>query len=197
MSLLRVFIALDTPPSVKRALVLLRDDIARRTHDVRWEASGKLHCTLQFLGDVEPSAIVPIERGIARAASVIPPFALSYSGVGFFPDRDRPRILWVGITDPGGNLERLQERISVSLSPLGFPRDERPFHPHVTLGRIKGTPAPGRLIDIVKTCTFEHPLVSVPAVEIMQSVLTPRGSEYTLLRSVPLAVAGHAPPEQS
>ena len=197
MSRVRVFIALDTPAAVKRALALLRDDIARRTHDVRWEAPGKLHCTLQFLGDVGPSALGPIERGVAGAASVTPFFTLSYSGIGFFPDRERPRILWVGIVDPTGEAGRLQERISRSLSGLGYPREERPFHPHVTLGRIRGSPEAGRLIDIVKTCTFEHPPVSVPAVEIMQSVLTPRGLEYTLLRSVPLAVAGHAPPEQS
>ena len=197
MSLLRVFIAFDTPPAVKRALALLRDDIARRTHDVRWEAPGKLHCTLRFLGDLDPSALGPLEREVALAARTTPPLAVAYSGVGFFPDRERPRILWVGIRDPTGEVGRLQERISRGLSSLGIPPEERPFHPHVTLGRIRGTLPDGRLIARVESCTFEHPPVSVPAVEIMQSVLTPRGSQYTLLGSVPLPAAEHTPPGQS
>jgi 2'-5' RNA ligase len=190
MDVLRLFIAIDTPAAVKQRMALLRDDLARRTRDVRWEATGKFHCTLRFLGNVERSRLGSIEQQVESAASGIPPLSLSYSGIGFFPDSTSPRIIWVGIRENGGDLSRLQESVSEGLSALGFIPEERPFHPHVTLGRVgSGREARG-LIEIVETRTFEHPPAIVPAVEIMQSVLRPRGSEYAVLRSIPLTGPG-------
>jgi RNA 2',3'-cyclic 3'-phosphodiesterase len=190
MDLLRLFIAIDTPAAVKHRMALLRDDLARRTRDVRWEATGKLHCTLRFLGDVERSRLGSVERQVETAASGISPLFLSYSGIGFFPDSIRPRVIWVGIRESGGDLRRLQEIVSGGLSALGFAPEGRPFHPHVTLGRVGGARESRGLIDIVETRTFEHPPVIIPAVEIMQSVPGPRGSEYVLLRSIPLTGVG-------
>jgi len=197
MDTLRLFIAVDTPAAVKREMALLRDELAGRARNVRWEAAGKFHCTLQFLGDVERSRLGSIEQQVESAASDTPPLSLTYAGIGFFPDRTRPRVIWIGIRESGGGLARLQERISGGLRGLGFVPEERPFHPHVTLGRVGGGAA-GRgarvLIDTVETRTFEHPSVIVPAVEIMQSVLRPRGSEYVVLRSIPLTGAGGISP---
>jgi len=197
MDTLRVFIAVDTPPAVKRQMALLRDDLARGTGDVRWEPPEKLHCTLRFLGNVERPGLGAVERQVEIAASETPPLSLGYGGIGFFPDRARPRILWVGIRDAGGDLSRLQERISGALAGLGFAPEERPFHPHVTLGRLGSGRRWGGLTDIVQTRTFEHPPVVVPAVEIMQSVLTGRGSSYVLLRSIPLRGSGGVTPSPS
>lgn len=197
MDMLRLFIAVDTPAAVQRQMALLRDDLARRARDVRWEATGRFHCTLRFLGNVERSRIGPIEQQVESAASETPPLSLTYAGIGSFPDSTRPRIIWIGIRESGGNLTRLQERVSRGLRGLGFLPEERPFHPHVTLGRVGGgdTRRASRvLIDIVETRTFEHPPVIVPAVEIMQSVLRPRGSEYVVLRSIPLTGAGGISP---
>ena len=202
MDMLRLFIAIDTPAAVKREMALLRDELAPRARDVRWEAAGKFHCTLQFLGEVERSRLGSIEQQVESAASGTPPLSLTYAGIGFFPDRTRPRVIWIGIRESGGGLARLQERISGGLQGVGFVPEERPFHPHVTLGRLgggaAGRGAAGRgarvLIDTVETRTFEHPPVIIPAVEIMQSVLRPRGSEYVVLRSIPLTGTGGISP---
>ena len=192
MDMIRLFIALETPAAVKREMTLLRDDLARRARDVRWEAAGKLHCTLRFLGNVERTRLGSIEGEVESAASGIPPLRLTYSGLGFFPDGISPRIIWIGIRESGGDLARLHERVSRGLLGIGFVPEERPFHPHVTLGRVTG--GSGRkesrvLIETVETRTFDHPPVIVHAVEIMQSVLRPRGSEYVRLRSIPLTGA--------
>jgi RNA 2',3'-cyclic 3'-phosphodiesterase len=197
MDMLRLFIAVDTPAAVKREMALLRDDLAGRARGVRWEATGKLHCTLRFLGSVERSRLGSIARQVELGTAGIPPLSLTYAGIGLFPDSIRPRIIWIGIREEAGDLALLQERVSRSLRSLGFPPEERPFQPHVTLGRVGGGIAGSAsrvLIDIVKTCTFDHPPVIVPAVEIMQSVLRPRGSDYVLLRSIPLMVAGGVSP---
>jgi 2'-5' RNA ligase len=190
MDSIRLFIALDTPPPVKQQMALLRDDLSRRTRDVRWEPPDKLHCTLRFLGNVERSLLGSVEQVVESAASGIPPLTLGYAGIGFFPDRTRPRIIWIGIRDVGGDLGPLQERISAGLSGLGFVAEERTFHPHVTLGRIGSGRRARGLIDSVETRTFGHPPVIVPAVEIMQSVLGPGGSRYVLMRSIPFPGGG-------
>jgi 2'-5' RNA ligase len=197
MDTLRLFIAVDTPAAVKREMALLRDDMARRTRDVRWEATGKLHCTLRFLGNVERSRLGSIEQQLELGTTGIPPLWLTYAGIGVFPDSISPHIIWIGIREKGGDLARLQERISGGLRSLGFLREERPFQPHVTLGRVAGGNAGTAsrvLIDIVKTRTFDHPPVIVPAVEIMQSVPRPHGSEYVVLRSIPLTGGGGISP---
>jgi RNA 2',3'-cyclic 3'-phosphodiesterase len=194
MDMIRLFIAVDTPAAVKREMVLLRDDLARRARDVRWEAAEKLHCTLRFLENVERSRLPSIEQQVESASSGIPPLSLNYSGIGFFPDSIRPRIIWIGIRESGGELARLQERVSGGLLSLGFLPEARPFHPHVTLGRAGAGRTSRVLIDIAKTRTFDHPPVIVPAVEIMQSMLRSRGSEYVVLRSIPLTGAGGIAP---
>ena len=197
MDMLRLFIAVDTPAAVKREMALLVDDMARGTRGVRWEAAGKLHCTLRFLGSVERSRLGSIEQQVELGTAGIPPLSLTYAGIGLFPDGIRPRIIWIGIREKGGDLALLQERVSRKLRSLGFIPEERPFQPHVTLGRVEGGitgTASGVLIDIVKTRTFDHPPVIVPAVEIMQSVLRPRGSEYVVLRSIPLTGGGGVSP---
>jgi 2'-5' RNA ligase len=183
---LRLFIAVDTPGEVKQSLAILADDMSRAAKGVRWEPSVKFHCTLRFLGDVDRSRLVSLEEEV-RSASAVPPLSVAYSGIGFFPAGARPRVVWAGISDTHGDLRRLQERISAGLTRLGFPREERPFHPHVTLGRVREGADVRGLIDIVKTRTFVHPPVIVPAVEIMQSVPGPRGSVYAVLRSIPLS----------
>jgi 2'-5' RNA ligase len=193
MDMLRLFVAVDTPPAVKREMALLRDDLSRTARGVRWEATGKLHCTLRFLGSVERARLGAIEEQVERAASGIPPLSLTYSGIGFFPDSMRPRIIWIGIRERGDDFVRLQERVSGGIRSLGFLPEERVFHPHVTLGRVAGgsdRKESRRLIDIVKTRTFDHPPVIVPALEIMQSTPGPLGSDYAVLRSIPFTGAG-------
>jgi RNA 2',3'-cyclic 3'-phosphodiesterase len=183
----RIFIAVDTPADVRKEIALLRDAIAAESPGVRWEAAGKYHCTLQFLGNTPQERLEAVERRVALAAGGSPPLSLAYRGIGFFPDAVRPRVLWVGVHDEAGDLARLQEQIAQGLAGEGFAREERPFHPHVTLGRLDASRPVHRLIEIVETRTFEHPPVIVPAVEIMQSVPGPRGSSYTVLRSIPLS----------
>jgi 2'-5' RNA ligase len=106
-------------------------------------------------------------------------------------------VVWAGISDARGDLRTLQERISAGLTRLGFPPEERPFHPHVTLGRVRDGADVRGLIDIVETRTFENPPVIVPAVEIMQSIPGPRGSVYAVLHSIPLLGTGGGTPDPS
>jgi 2'-5' RNA ligase len=184
---LRLFIAVDTPEIVKHQMALLTGELSHRWRNVRWEAPGKFHCTLCFLGNVRRALLPSIERRVAHAAAGTPPLSLAYSGIGFFPDATRPRVIWIGIQDVTGELLRLQQRVSGSLAEEGFAPEERAFHPHVTVGRVQATQRSGALIEIAETRTFYHPPVPVPAVEIMQSITGPRGSTYVVLHSIMLS----------
>jgi 2'-5' RNA ligase len=106
-----------------------------------------------------------------------------------FPHPGRATVLWLGVTDPSGGLARLQRRVEEGLSSEGFAPDERPFHPHVTLGRWRTPPPRGR-VDALLAAPL--PLSGPDAewmvheVRLMESQLTPQGSIYTVVEALPL-----------
>ena len=186
MGSLRLFIAVETPGDVREALGEVRDRLAASGADVRWESNDKLHCTLVFLGETDDSALVTIHETVRQSCAGFAPITVAYRGIGYFPDNRRPRIVWAGIEDPRGELGRLQETIASDLAVAGHPGDDKPFHPHITLGRVKGLRNINRLTTIAESCTFEHPSVTVREIVIVRSDLRPGGSVYTILRSIPL-----------
>jgi 2'-5' RNA ligase len=187
VSTLRLFIAIDMPPVVAQALHDAKLYLSSAGADVRWEAREKYHCTLLFLGDTPEDALEQLASGIAEAARRIHPFPLAYGGIGFFPDRDRPRVIWGGVTDPTGLLETLQSRVASAAAALIPDLPSEGYQPHVTLGRIRGERNLGRLIQRSESCTFEHPPVTHREVHIVMSQLQPGGSVHTILRTLPLA----------
>ncbi|HTS00477.1 MAG TPA: RNA 2',3'-cyclic phosphodiesterase [Bacteroidota bacterium] len=184
---IRLFIAVDTPPAVRAALARLVDDLAPLARDFRWEAPEKYHCTIQFLGPVPRARLGEITGAVRSALPGLPPPALACSGLGFFPPRGAPRVFWAGIADATGALAQIRERIAAALAPLGFPPEERPFHPHLTLARARPGATGRALIASVQTRTLEHPPVVVPAVEIMESVPAAGTTAYRVLASLPLS----------
>jgi RNA 2',3'-cyclic 3'-phosphodiesterase len=186
MPLQRIFIALDTSPTLKRELGDLSGRLAVSKADIRWERTGKLHCTLQFLGDVDESIVGSLDVAVRKAIDGVAPFEISFGDLGFFPDSVHPRVLWVGLDDPEGRLAFLHERLVEETSRLGLRGTEPAFRPHITLGRIRGQRNVTRLTTMAETCTFDHPPVTVREVLIMKSELKPSGSVYTVLRSLPL-----------
>jgi 2'-5' RNA ligase len=183
---LRLFIAVLAPASVREHLLDVVQRLDTAGADVRWEAGGKFHCTLAFLGNTPSERIGDVAAAVQRAVDDIPPFAIGYRGIGFFPGQDRPRIVWGGIEDGGGVLVRAHEAIARELAAAGLPVDDKPFHAHVTLGRVRGLRHLRRLTTTAETCTLEHPPVTVREIVIVRSDLKPGGSAYTVLQSVPL-----------
>ena len=102
-----------------------------------------------------------------------------YEGTGCFPDPRDPRIIWAGMTDPAGELRRLVETIESALAASGFERERRRFHPHVTLGRVRGTRSLDVLLATMETVTFESPPVLIQELELVRSTLQPAGSVYS------------------
>lgn len=179
MPSLRLFFALETPPDVRAEMALIQEDLRSTGADVRWEPAEKLHATLKFLGDTDvgllPEIVLTIEGVLGDFGKPI----VRYAGLGCFPDRREPRVIWIGMADTGASLLSLQEAVERALVPLGFPREKRVFQPHITLGRVKSRRGIGRLLDRMESTIFESQPVSIPDVVLMRSELKPAGSVYT------------------
>ena len=178
---MRLFIAIDLPAEIKQALGQLRCDLP----GARWVAAAQIHLTLAFLGEVEEARVAPLVTELARIH--LPPFTLDLTGPGCFPHRQRPRVLWVGLT-PQPLLTQLAAAVQEALFVCGFPLEERPFSPHLTLARLK-FPAPrevGVFLDQPLPASF--PVFAVREFILFESRLNPHGAEHLPLRSFPLAV---------
>ncbi len=146
----------------------------------------KLHVTLKFLGETPLELCGEIQRQVAQAASSQPPIPLRLEGLGAFPTTARPSVVWAGLVD-AEPLVAIAERLEVLLEPLGFARESRPFHPHLTLARIKGRP-PRELFDLLRHHaetrfgTFE-----IRFVEFIRSDRQRDGARYSTLASCELS----------
>ncbi len=188
---LRVFIAVDISPQLRQALTDLMADLKTQLSHVplRWSPPENIHLTLKFLGEVSRRNLRHIQDVLRAEALLYPPFEFSAGTLGAFPNEHHPRVVWVGVEGPKV-LYRLQESLERALGRLGYPPDNRPFKPHLTLARIARTARPEdiRALSLVLRRTSVGYLGSthVDTIHLYRSVLTPSGAVYTKLFSEPL-----------
>lgn len=185
MGTVRTFIALPLPSELRQMIARTQSELREAGADVKWETPDKFHITLKFLGDTETATIPKLTEGLLNSIGVLPGFEVSYEGVGGFPNIMRPRVVWIG-TKPNEELKHVQELIEQCCTALGFPGDDRQFHAHVTLGRVKGNRGLDSLTARLKSVTFEPSIARCSEIHIMRSDLKPSGSIYSLLKSIPL-----------
>ncbi|HTK82032.1 MAG TPA: RNA 2',3'-cyclic phosphodiesterase [Bacteroidota bacterium] len=187
MPSIRTFIALETPPDIRASIDELLTTPKQVNAAVRWETPEKFHVTVKFLGDVDERKLPTIIAKIEQTVSTITGFEIEYGDIGMFPDRDHPRIIWIGCHNPDRMLSRLKKELDSALRPFGFPIEARAFHPHITLARITGEKGKKDLLSILENLTFEPRCATVEEVVVMKSMLKPQGSEYSRLTSVRLS----------
>jgi RNA 2',3'-cyclic 3'-phosphodiesterase len=190
---MRLFVALDIDPEIRKRIAEFRDAMRALAPDVRWVGPETFHITLQFLGETgkldEIRAALPEVKG----ASV----PLSFRGTGFFPNPKSPRVFWVGI-ESDERLQYLANDISAALKPLGFDADAGPYKPHLTLARAgSGRPrlvrseqsAPGLLAVRYKLESLaprDFGTMTAREFCLYESKLSPKGARYTKLARYPL-----------
>ena len=176
---MRCFVAIELDPALRQPLVKLLREQLPRTREVRWCSEQQLHVTLKFLGDVRDEQIPAICEAVAAAAGFVQPFALRLSGLGCFPSLRNPRVLWCGVEDATNGCARWLDLADPLFEELGFPRETRAFHPHVTLGRGK-SPAGGNVIRRVleEATAPSTPEMTVTQVVLFESRLLPTGARY-------------------
>lgn len=187
MAMIRAFIALPTDDALRATVATLQQELSQVHAEVRWEPAEKLHITLKFLGNTEQEVLEGIDQELRRElhALSLAPLELSYNTLGVFPNPSSARIIWVG-SEPTPTLLTLFSVVERVCERRGFPRENRPFHPHLTIGRVKGKRNLANLTDKLKTITFEPVKSLCTQILIMQSQLHPAGSRYSVLKTIPL-----------
>jgi 2'-5' RNA ligase len=194
MTVIRSFIAIEFPAEIQQRLDQVSRQVRQRLSGlpgsiVRWVPAENIHLTLKFLGDVSVANLDLLQEMLLAEAREHHAFELSVGGLGAFPDLHRPRVVWVGIQAPP-ELAALQGGIESRMEKLGYPREERPFSPHLTLGRItrnaNNTEARqiGDALQAAKVGFLG--VVGAGEVRLFKSDLKPGGSVYTCLFTAPL-----------
>lgn len=193
MPAIRTFIAIEIPASIRSEMQKVIDPIkAAAPRIIRWVPVNNIHLTLKFLGEISPQTLNAITELIKSELHQHPPFSFTVGGLGAFPNIHKPRALWIGLK-ANDALLRLQHGLDGQIARLGIPPEERPFSPHLTIGRVD--PKAGQIEVLVlselitKTNIGELGSARTNAITIFRSDLRPGGSIYSRLVVLPLGVS--------
>jgi 2'-5' RNA ligase len=196
METYRTFIAIELPPDIRLQTKAYVDELRAGFPDVRasWGREDNLHLTLKFLGDVPVSRIDALSQACAHVAGKVGPFELAVSGCGTFPPHGKPKVLWIGVgyagvspasashpptPDAKDPLFSLHRAIENECSAAGFVRESRPYHPHLTIARIRETRDSRALAEYHRQSGFPLLMFRVTEVIVFRSELSSKGSKHT------------------
>lgn len=185
MTARRLFLALPLPAAVRAELNSLVHALKRQAPGVRWVRPDQMHVTLRFLGDVEDAECEALLESLKRLTD-LPPFTFNLAGMGAFPDRRRPRVVWTGIESGCDRVVATAAIVEKSVVAAGLPAADRPFSPHLTLGRVK---EPGDFTAFwaaADAISYAGQRVNAVDVRLIWSTLTPTGPHYRDVESFPL-----------
>jgi RNA 2',3'-cyclic 3'-phosphodiesterase len=179
-----LFVALNLPDEVRRALWAAAAPVRELGLPLKWVRPEGIHVTLKFLGEVSEAREPELRSALGRAAVGGHPLPLAIDGFGAFPGFERPRVIWAGL-EPDPGLDALQHRVEREFEPLGFAPEQRPFRPHLTLGRAARDARPRHCDGLEETLTGlqHHETTVVASIDLMQSLLQSGGAVYQLRHS--------------
>lgn len=192
MDILRAFIAVPVNDEVRAAVARVEEDLRGIGADVKWVDPRSVHLTLKFLGNVETARLPDIGSALGRALGGVDACTVTVAGAGTFPPgRKNVRVVWLGMTEGMSALAEMAARVDEACAGLGFAREERPFSPHLTIGRVRRES--GRLADLARgvgAVQFNPLKVDIDRVNLIRSELSPKGPTYTVLDSFALGESG-------
>ncbi len=206
--MIRAFLAVELNENLRAAIEQvqreLRDRIDQRlglAARIHWVRPESIHVTIKFLGDIEETLVDRIKQALGPALAEASRFTVPVGGIGVFPNRNGPRVLWIGCaggtgqSDEGSCWHQVHQAVERALEPLGFAAEPKPFRPHLTLARVKdGERQVGKVL--AQSGVFDRPqaygILEVSAISLMRSELKPSGAEYSRLWQVELRQATNA-----
>jgi len=183
---MRAFIAIEISDQIKDILARLESHLKYAGADVKWVNPEIIHLTLKFLGEITDSKCEAVKSALDVIAKRAKPFVMTVKDVGTFPNSARPRVIWAGLGNGAFETAELAGQIEDSLSKIGFPIEDRPFSPHLTIGRVRSSLNMEKLKDKIFSASLEVQSGSavshkVTSIILFQSALTPHGPIYTKL----------------
>lgn len=176
---MRTFVALNLPAAVRQEAHAALDPVRGRGLPFRWMNEPALHLTLRFLGDIEPAHVEPLTDTLRTVASAHDPLTLRAVGLGAFPSLRRANVVWFGIA-PDPSLAAVYRALETALFSLGWPRESRPFRPHVTVARLRNGARPPDVSRLAGAVGWSCQFV-VPTLDLMRSHTAAEGARYEVL----------------
>lgn len=180
---IRSFIAISIPEEIKQKLREVQARLKRAEAMVKWTRPEGIHITLRFLGNISIEEVKQAGEAIAQVAQKFSPFAIEAKGFGTFPERARPRVIWVGLTQGVKELKAIFEELEKELLNRGLGKADRALSPHLTLGRIKTGKNLNKLLEYLKAePEISYGIFEAKSICLYRSQLRPEGAIYTVLR---------------
>ena len=183
---LRIFVAIEIPASIQSGLSLLIESLRDSSGDarIRWVKPKSIHLTLKFIGDVTPGSVSKITESLETIVVKRSKFEITVGGLGCFPNWHKPRVVWVGVSEDSGELATLQKEVDLALEPLGIMHETRPYHAHLTVGRVKNPGEIGKSFSEMEIGALGH--MQVDEFCLIRSELRSDGAVYTNLATFTL-----------
>lgn len=178
----RVFCVIDLPQDLKQKLANHSSRLQQIDGvKVSWMRPDNIHLTIKFLGEIAVPEVEKLSQAAARSTKSLAPFKLTAEKCGVFPTHGPPRVLWIGITDSTKQLARLHARLEEECASLGFPREARPFHPHLTLARIRHSRNTRSIGAAHRALDFVPLEIEGAELLVIRSELGKNGSRYSVV----------------
>lgn len=183
----RLFVAWRVPEPAASALyefgARVRESLESAGGRGRWVDVAALHATVHFLGDVEDALVHALSSALATATSAHGAFEVTFVGAGRFPERGKPRVVFAAIGGGAPDFVRVADSVQRALESRGAPKPDKPFHPHVTLGRVTQPPRgrwPGGTQPSIAITA------RVGSLRLYRSELGSGGAVHTVIAEAPL-----------
>lgn len=193
---IRAFVAIELPHPLREALARQIAELrsALGEAELRWVRPESIHLTLRFLGESPPAKLEGVQSALQEVGARHAALVCRVGGLGRFPGGRRTRVVWVGVDEPSGGLEAMQHDLELRIAKLGYRPEERPFHPHLTLARVRREASASALLRLSEQLDrmpgAELGGLEVAHLSLMRSELGPGGAAYSCLARVPLGGAG-------
>lgn len=171
--MLRLFLAFDVPDEHRRSVERAIEPLRGAVPGARWTSPESWHVTLKFLGSTPEERLPDVTSIAAGAAAASSATSSALTGLGAFPGARRARVLWVGLVDHGV-LGSLAADLEAGFVGAGFPSEDRPWWPHLTVARLK-VPGP---VDLAGAGEVDATPFPVEEIVLFRSHLKPSGAVY-------------------
>jgi 2'-5' RNA ligase len=192
---MRAFIAVDLGAAIRDGVDEIVANLKRTpgARNVRWVAAQNIHLTLKFLGNLPPGSHEQVKQVLSTVAAATRPMEVEIGELGYFPSARTPRVLWIGVQG-APELAGLQRMLEAATVKLGFPREDRAYSPHLTIGRVRNGTRATDMPDLLDHMNRLNPApvgrMRITAIHLFSSTLTPSGPEYRKISSASLVSHG-------
>lgn len=175
---MRLFLALHLSEDIKKTALKTIETLKLTRANVSWLEPEKMHITLKFLGDTDKSRVKGILPLLTEVAEAVKVYKITTGKLGAFPSKEDPKVVWIGLSAGIVETIDLSKNIDQALFKAAFKREEKPFNPHITIGRVKGGVNHNKLAATLSTTIIPPIEQQITGFTLVKSELRPEGVAY-------------------